>query len=284
ALQGADAVFVGLWLLACLAAFPPREVAWPLRFALLLGVGPAIRADAALFALAVLAGALAAPGRRGRRLALGLFAIGATFAALVAFGALYYGDPLPNPWYLGASGAPRALLLRSGLEQLGALLPGLAPALLLAGLSLARRRRDPLALALGGCVAVGLAWVVATGGERLGPAYGSRDALPALPLLLLLALDGATPWLAALARGRAPALRPVATLALAAALALAASPATARREWLDPRAPTMLHDVNVRNYRYALYLRERTRPDASVALHWAGVTGSFAGRTPVPPP
>ena len=293
ALQGADGVFVGLWLLACLAALPTRAGGASLRFALLLGVGPAIRLDATAFALAALAGAVVAPGGRARRLAAGALALAATWAALAAFGALYYGDPLPNTWYLKATGSPRWLVWRSGLEQLGARLPGLAPALVLAGASLWRRRREPLALALGGCVAAGFGVDVATGGDWLAPEYGSRYALPALPPLLLLALDGAAPGLAALVRRlptalvrrlpalarRLPAPLGVAPLlALAAALALAASPATARREWLDPRAPTMLRDANVLNYRYARYLRERTRPDTSVALHWAGVTGYFAER------
>jgi hypothetical protein len=281
ALQGADSVFVGAWLLGCLCALPARDDPRPGRFALLLGLGAAIRPDAAVFAVAVLAGSLAAPGRRTRRLALGVLALAGVLAALFAFGWLYYGDPLPNTYYLKASGSPRALVLRSGLEQLGARLPGLAPALVLAAVAAWRRRRDPLALAMAGCIAAGFATDVATGGDWLASDYGSRYAMPALPLLLLLALDGAAPWLEALARGRPPALRAAPGLVLAAALSLAASPATARREWLDPRAPTLLQAVNVLNYRYAVYLREHTRPDTSVALHWAGVTGYFAERPAV---
>jgi len=279
ALQGADTAFVGAWLLACLALLAGRGgQTWPRRLPVALALGAAIRPDATVFALAVIVASGLPPGARTRRLLVATIPLAAVWVVLLAGGWLYYGDPLPNTWYLKAVGSPRLLVIRSGLEQLGARLPGLAPALALAAFAAWRRRGDPVVLAAASCIVAGLAYDVWTGGDWLGADYASRYAVPVLPLLLLLAIDGAGGLVGILGARLPVGARTGLALAAGAGVALLASPRLARVEWFDPRAATLLKAVNVQNFRTARFLREHTSPDTSVAVHWAGVTPYFAER------
>ena len=279
ALQGADTVFVSLWLLGCseaIARAGPRQ--WPDRLSVWLALGPLIRPDAAIFSAVFVAMSLAYPGPRRRRLVSAALPLGIAGAALLAFGWLYYGDPLPNTYYLKATGSPRALVLRAGVFQLGNWLPGLAPALVAAAFAVARRPRDPRLALLALLVVAGLFWAVWSGGDWL-PRYGIRYAVPVLPLLLLLSAGGSAELASALARrARVPAAALPLVLLASAALGLAASPATVRTEWLDPRHETLLRAQNRLGFIQARYLRAHTLPDTSVAVHWAGVLPYFAER------
>jgi hypothetical protein len=281
ALQGSDTGAVGAWLLACLAwlAAQGRE-RWPARLPLLLAAGALLRLDASVLAAAVAAVSLGYPGARARRLALSLAPLALVCAAWLGVGWLYYGDPLPNTWYLKASGSPRALVLRSGAEQLLARLPGLAPALAAAAFSVWRRRGDPRVLALAAAVAAGLAYDVWAGGDWV-TSHGSRFSTPVLAPLLLLAADGACALAAALVGAARPVLRAAAALVLAVALGALASPRAALVEWLDPRAPTLYHAVNGENLVLAAWLRKHTQPDTSLGVHWGGVPPYFSGRPAV---
>jgi hypothetical protein len=270
ALQGADTGFVGAWVLGCLALLVAGEGRrFGAGLAIALALGAAIRLDATVFALALVAASHRLLGHRALRM---LGALALVCGALLAFGWLYYGDPLPNTYYLKATGSPRRLVLESGLGQLLGRLPGLAPAFVAAAFGVWRRRGDARVLALAAVVAAGFAYDVWAGGDWL-VAYGSRFSVPALAPLLLLAVDGALPALRALpARARAAA-----ACAVAAGLGVAASPHAARVEWLDPRAPTMFHATNLENYVTGSYLRAWTRPDTTIGVHWGGVPAYFSG-------
>ncbi len=290
ALQGSDSAFLGAWLLACLAPLAGRrDGAWPRGLPLALAVGVAIRPDATVFALAVILASGLTPGARARRVLGAMLPLAVVWAVFLATGWLYYGDPLPNTWYLKATGSPRPLVLRSGLEQLASRLPGLAPSLALAAFAAWRRRRDRAVLAAAACILAGLAYDVWTGGDWLGAEYASRYAVPVLPLLLLLAIDAAQGLLGGsgerLPRGARAGLSLAVSaclaLAVGAGLALLASPPVARVEWLDPRAPTLLRAVNAQNFLSARFLREATTPDTSIAVHWAGVVPYFSERPAV---
>jgi hypothetical protein len=242
ALQGSDVGFVALWLAACSQlATRPRPARGPLLA--LLALGPWIRPDVAIYAPAFL-WVLAAGSRR---LALaGAVGVVASLAGLGLFGWLYYGDALPNTWYLKATGSPRQLVLLAGLSELLSWLPNLLLPGLLAGVALVSlRRRRPVWL-LAALVALSQTYNLWVGGDFVF-GYGSRFAVPTLPLLVLLALLGVE----RLARRLAPAARAPALVAAGALLAVVASPLTATREWLDPRAPTLLHEQNADNLRFA---------------------------------
>ncbi len=272
ALQGADTAFVGAWLLACLAALARRGTA-PRHLPVLLAVGAAIRLDATVFALAM----LVAWGLRERppvrRALAAVLPLAAAWAVILAASWFYYGEPLPN-----VVGLPRDLPLRADLASPAAWLAGLAPVVALAVFGAVRRRREPAVFAAALCILVGFFRAAGAWGDPLGADGASRAAAPTLPLLLLLAIDGAGALFAG-AAARLPArLRPGLALAASGALALLASPPTARVEWLDPRRPTLLQAMNLLHYRYALFLRESTRPDTSIAVQWPGVTPYFSER------
>src|SRR5215831_15718575 len=140
-LQGSDAAPLALWLVACAG-----ELARPSpRPALVAGLaaGALLRPDAGLFFAAALAARAAAAPRAPAALRAGALALAASAGAYLLFGWLYYGDPLPNTWYLKATGMPRALIWSRGLRGLGVWLPGVLPALAawLAAVTLAPRDR-----------------------------------------------------------------------------------------------------------------------------------------------
>lgn len=276
-LQGSDVPFVSLWLLGgvfLLARRDPGLRSWPAAFPAWLALGPLIRLDAAILGAALVA-ASAALGedtlaRRLGRLAKGGAALAAALAALLGLGALYYGDPLPNTYYLKATGSPRALVLASGFEQLARELPRLALLGLLAGIACARA--GPIrARWLGAAVATAaVGYNVWVGGDW-APDYESRFVVPVLPLLLVLAVGPVS----ALASAR---WRRAAAIGLGALLGLVASPWGATLDWIQPNAWPMYRDWNLRNYVYARYLRDHTARSTSLAVHWGGVPVYFSER------
>jgi hypothetical protein len=68
----------------------------------------------------------------------------------------------------------------------------------------------------------------------------------------------------------------LAVLSLLGAFAFYSPVAT--KEWLWPGEPTLWWEKNRANARIALYLREQTPEDTSVALHAAGTAGYFVHR------
>ncbi len=275
-LQGSDTGAVAVWLLGALAWLARAQPRWPRGLALYLAAGVLIRPDVGLFAAVFLAASPSFPGDRWRRLVLGGSALAAVVAGLALFGWLYYGDPLPNTYYLKATGSPLGLVLRSGLLELGFWPLGLPTSLPLVAAALLRHRRDRsvwLAAALAGAA---LAYNLGVGGDWKGE-YGSRFVAPVLPLLALLAALGSAALLDAGLRGWTW-LRSAAVVAAAAGAALTLSPQLALLDWLDPGREPMLRAANVSNYRAAIYLREHTRPTASIAVHYGGVPPYFSER------
>jgi hypothetical protein len=282
-LQGSDVAPVTAVLFGALAlsARPLREGRGPSRAAwALLGLGLLIRLDAIVVYAAFLAGAALQGRRAGRSLAEGSLLLIASLAVILGFGALYYGDPLPNTFYLKATGAPIADVLGSGARQIWGMLRPLSPVLLAVAIAGGwLLRRDPL-LGLGAlCVLALFAYDLGVGGDWL-KAYHSRFLVPAVALYCVLHAAGARAllarWLGA-PRLSAPLGRALlSVLSLLGAFAFYSPVAT--REWLWPREPTLWWEKNLANARIALYLREQTPPDTSVALHAAGTAGYYLQR------
>ena len=284
-LQGSDVPPQTLVLLAALVAIAQRDRRgehWPRRAFYLLAAGIWIRPDTTVYLLAVLAAALALAPNRWQCVAHGLAGLAVAWGALVALGLWYYGDPLPNTWYLKATGSPQVLVWTNGLLQLVDLLRATWPVVAtcaLGGLLWLRRERWfwLLVCAIGATVA----YHVQVGGDWL-PEQMSRYLVPLLPLVALLYAGiawRAVVWLSA--RRVPPA---VAALVFAVALLAGGatlSPPEPRREWLSASAPTLMRDYNERLYRYGIYLRDHTDADTVVALHWAGLTAYFADRPAV---
>jgi hypothetical protein len=167
---------------------------------------------------------------------------------------------------------PRHLIAVRGARSLAVWLPGALPALAAALLALRAAPRDPLLRIAATLVGVAAAYEVAIGGDWIAQ-LGSRFVAPIVPMLALLASRGIGAALRELgARTARPAFAsPALAVALCAAAGLALSPAAARREWLDPRAPTLLSDYNQKNWELGAFLRDHGDPALRVAVHWAGV-------------
>ena len=282
-LQGSDvapvtAIVLGALVLSASSLRARRglsRAAWAL-----LALGVVLRLDVAVVFAACI-GFTFFQGRDAWRSAVeGLALLATTIAAILAFGTVYYGDPLPNTFYLKVTGAPIWDVLANGGRQVWEMLTPASPLLLgiaLAGLWLLRR--DPLCALASLCVLALFAYDLSVGGDWL-KAYHSRFVVPAVTLFCVLhgvAVRAILArWLSA-SRLAAPAGR----LALAALCLLGAfafySP-TATREWLWPTTPTLWWQWNQDNARIGFYLREQTPPEMSVALHCAGTTAYFAER------
>jgi hypothetical protein len=278
-LQGSDVAFVAAWLLACVALLQRglRDGSdWPPGLFALLAAGLLIRLDTAVFIALFCAAALLLPGPRVSRAWRGAAVIGGVAAVLLAASALYYGDPLPNTYYLKATGTPLGERLASGVSQLGLLSPLalVLPALAAVGVV---RLRCAVALLASALAAAALAYHLWVGGDW-APTLGSRFLAPVLPLLSVLAVAGGFALLERVPeRWRPPGRGRVVAIACALAT-VAASPRFANREWLDPQAPTALRDFNRANVELGLYLREYTRPETTIAVHFGGIPPYFSER------
>jgi hypothetical protein len=151
-----------------------------------------------------------------------LLIVGGTVAALIVghelFRLAYYGDALPNTYYLKLGGISIGDRLVRGIESLlYASLYSLSVPLLLAGAALALRWRSsgraPLAL-LAGLVTAQCAYSVYVGGDAWEDVrFANRYVATAAPMLMVLAAVGAHDLVAAASRSTRVAIRAVAAFA-----------------------------------------------------------------------
>jgi arabinofuranosyltransferase len=246
----------------------------------LLALGVVLRLDVGVVYAACIGFALLQGRGAWRSAAQGAALFALTLAAILGLGWLYYGDPLPNTFYLKATGAPLADVITNGLEQLWEKFTPLSPlsiALVVVGIILLRR--DPLCALTALCVLALFVYDLSVGGDWL-KAHHSRFVVPAVALFCVLNAVAARAvlarWLPA-PRLAAPGGRlALAGLSLLGAFAFYSPVAT--REWLWPGTPTLWWQENRDNARIGFYLREQTPPELSVALHCAGTTAYFAER------
>lgn len=197
-----------------------------------LGAGTLIRDDFVVPAAVIAAYAILNVAKPDRR-AVGLALVGVPLAVIAAHTGLrilYYGDPLPNTYYLKLGGIGLDMRLARGarvLVELGVV--SLFAPLALAGVALAGARdvpRRPLVL-LAAVFLAQAAYSVYVGGdawEWLG--FADRYMAPVVPLLLVLAALGVRALFSATPRAAA---RLAAALAFVLAAMFVLVPAT--REW-----------------------------------------------------
>lgn len=277
-LQGSDVGFVTPWLLVSLLLIAQSEPKQRRLLPWVAGLGILIRPDLALFGGLLLASTLLLPGRPWRPLATGVAVMIAAGGAWMVFSQLYYGDPLPNTAYLKLTGSPRSEVLESGFRHLLERLPRLLPAIGLATLAVLGGPRTAAVWTAAALFAAALAYNTWVGGDWLR-AYESRFVAPTLPLLLILAAQGA--WI--LAKRIPPdalgsAARPAAFGLLVAATALVTNPPQSNSDWLDPTSTPMYRDKNERHARYGRYLRDRSDPSTSIGVYWGGLPPYFSER------
>ena len=214
-LRGMEVGLLAVVLTAMCLIAARRRAGQPASLALFgaLGVVAVLtRTDAALAVATVTLFVIGSTPRPKRlRTGLGLFSVlGGTLAAHTALRWAYYGDPLPNTYYLKLSGAPLSDRLSRGLESLGALVCAslLAP-LLLAAFHLYRRRgrvESEVALLLA-MFAVPAAYSVYVGGDAWEWfQYANRYLAAGLPMLIVVAAIGLDDLLRSPSRVQARAL------------------------------------------------------------------------------
>ena len=199
------------------------------------------------------------------------------WVVLVGFNLLYFGDPLPNTYYLKATGTPKALMLERGFEQLVGMYQGLALAgLFLFGLySFLLLRRDPyrlyalvLALILGQ-----FAYMVWVGGDWV-VAHTSRYLMVAMPLYIVLLVGGTWEFLQWLRKRWLLGPRLVNALFVLQLVLFVwcLNPGASIAEWIRQSAEPMYRTNNVDSVQFARALCNFTTPDTKVGIFWAGVT------------
>lgn len=296
-LQGTDVGLVTAILLTALyltVAGVKREGRAPFVTFLLLALGVVVRIDFAILYV-VIAAAAYLYERRPARAAWTVVPLAIALGGVTGFSWLYYGDPLPNTYYLKATGCPKLAMLASGLGQ-EALFHGRAVlALVVTAIGVrAFFWKDRFVRLLVVTWASLFAYDVWVGGDWIF-AYTSRFYAPAVPIWIVLfcgslrrLVDGfafvrddasratngevVVPW------RLSPARRVDAFVAAALLSAPCFSTPTALVEWLNPAQPTMAIDENRRGYELAEYLHDYTAPDTTIALHWAGILSYFSER------
>jgi hypothetical protein len=243
------------------AAESSRWTTW-----LLLGLLPLIRSDAHHLWMVAATLAFVTATERSRTLPrLGLAALPAL--AHLMFRRAYYGEWLPNTYYLKVAGHDLARRLELGLDYLAYFATFYWMALLLAlfgALQTSDRRRRWL------CVGflASLAYVAWVGGDMYP---GARFLAPYVPVLLVLALA---------AIGDLTKDNRVAELALSSALALASVMFTAFLTIYGSGYAVLKAENGGPDQSLvaALTIRENSGPDARVAVHAAGVLPYFSQR------
>jgi len=189
---------------------------------------------------------------------------------------LYFGEWLPNTYYLKLTGYPLLLRLSRGLVDLWNFAWGLNPLLILLPLVVLRPWRSTLMILPGAVLAGQAAYHVWAGGDI----FTSRFLLTAMPLfmvLLSLALERIREWCAQSRRRR---LRIGFWVALPVILLVFSGihDGTTARMWLgDPEAfkdSQWVYD-NFLHVRRSIEVNRIIAPDARTAVTWAGVQGYF---------
>ena len=225
-------------------------------------------------------------GRRWTHLVAATLALVLCVGGQTLFRWWYYGDLLPNTYYLKMEGIAPWLRVSRGLYVLGRFVEHFSPVLLCLPIVLLIRR-PPKPLSLLFLVFAGqVGYSVYVGGDAWEWWNGSNRfisvGMPALLVLLAVSIERVARWICAW-RGRAAYLAgPVQLAGLAGALVWmnANSGTQPVREWL-----LLDRGLNVQgNAKYTelgLALRELTTSSASVAVVWAGSTPYFSERTAV---
>jgi hypothetical protein len=261
---------------------------------LLLGIGTWIRPDVAVPLVAFLSFFLLFdPHNRHRHLAWGLLVLAVAFATQTIFRVWYYGDVLPNTFYLKMTGMPPAVRIARGAYVLLQFV-WKANALLFALACLTMLRRDRRIWLLLWILAAQMAYSVYVGGDAWEYWGGSNRyiciAMPGFFILLSYALRDLTAAFVAVGRTDRAAMRSVpsraAPWAFAAAIvyaivsvnAIHGAGALAEALLIRPTLNAGPGSENQRDVEVALRLREATTAEATLAVVRAGTIPYFADR------
>jgi arabinofuranosyltransferase len=273
AVAGGETVLLSILLVGmALALIEPRTARGLFVAAILGGLAFWTRMDAAIVVgvLSVLAGLARGTAPPRSEWMKAFFVLLAFPALLTVLRLFYYGELLPNTYYLKATGWDGRTI--SGLHYVARLLGqhGLLLGLAVAAI-LRRRRALPILLA----IVAQLAYLVYIGGDELPR---QRFFVAIAPLLFATAFLGAQQIAErvaeALAGGESP--RPVLVLPLLA-LGVAGLGAATYPGLVSPESEIRRRSEQANCY-LGLMIRENTDEDASAAHFWAGATAYFSER------
>ena len=298
-LQGMEVSVLVLLMTACvvLAMQCLDTGAFHRSLYVLLGMGTLVRPDMVVPLLAFASFLfLADPVNRRRHAFWGAVVLLLVVAAQTAFRMAYYGDVLPNTYYLKMTGVPLDVRITRGIYVLLQFVWNANPLLFLLAGALALRRDRRIWLLIWILVAQ-LAYSVYVGGDAWEYWGGSNRyisiAMPALFVLVSYALYLLASAFAGVVRSGHPAVRTLAPAwtsgLFAVSLVYAAVclnsihgvGALAEAALVRPVLHTGSGAGNQRDVSQALLLRRATAPDASIAVMRAGTIPYFSERPAV---
>jgi hypothetical protein len=263
-----------------------RSGVFSVRWSLLLGVATLIRMDAAVPLLGVLLFiSIADPVHRFRTLRWGFGSLLFFLGLQTAFSLAYYGDALPNTYYLKMTGIPLVLRLSRGLITLGNFIRGMNPILFALPFLFAALRRERESLLLASVVLGQLAYSVHVGGDAWEHRGGANRyvsiVMPAFMILFSWALWRMVRWVGA-ALANPPRASVVSGMTvLLAALGMvrfnAFNGSVSLTEWLLIKPPLYVNENSLMVWQGRL-VQEVSSPEATIAVVWAGAIPYFADR------
>jgi hypothetical protein len=265
-MHGFETTLLTLVYLVTLDRILQQDDPGPATF-VLMGAIPLVRSDAHHLWLGAALVAIGLARDRGR--VLGRLALAAALpAAHLGFRWLYYGQWLPNTYYLKVDGlaVPDRLALGASYLAYFAAFYWLLLGLAVLGALVAREpRRRALPL---GAIAVSLAYTLWVGGDNF---FGARFLAPQAPLIVILAASGARDLAERSETAEAALLSAGAGsyLAFAGFLALMGSNYSLIS---NPNGGVEASLVT------AVAIRNNSAPDARVAVHAAGIVPYFSRR------
>ncbi len=260
----------------------------PAGVLVLMGIGVLARTDMAPLYLALLLLHAIRKRRTGGKSGWrGIAVLVAVVVAHTAFRVLYYGDALPNTYYLKVEGIPLDARLGRGIATLwefvresGALL-----FVLPFSLFLTRRNAARATVLLLAAVLVQCAYSCYVGGDAW-EAYGgaNRYLSPVMPLLFILVVWAIETLLCSVSFSyhvhvfaRTFNLKPLVSILLVGAVFWSFNESL----WtsLTLQIPPLEVHNNEEMVQSALFIRRTTTPDATVAVVWAGAIPYYSERT-----
>lgn len=259
---------------------------------LVLGIATLARPDMIVTAVSILMYVLVVdPRNRARNGVLGLTVLFSFVLLQTVFRLGYYGEFLPNTYFLKMTGYPFLLRISRGLIVAPKLLCTMIPLVLLAPFVYVFLRRNSKALLLFWIFSTQMLYSIYVGGDAW-ESWGRSNryvviAMPALFILLGCTLADMRRLFSDSERGNAIQLSKkgftlgAIALVLGAQLSFNAIPSTGElREWLLLDRPYMA-DADQGSVETALMLKRITTPDATIAVAASGVLPYFSDRTAI---
>lgn len=258
---------------------------------LLLGLGTLVRVDMAVPYLVLFGFAfIFIPHHRRRHLFWGLGLLIGLLASQTLFRLGYYGEPVPNTYYLKVGGLPLLMRIKRGLYVLYQFVWDMNWALFALPLTYFLFRRDRKALLLALLFLGQIAYSVYVGGDAWEHKGGAnRYIAVAIPLFFVLVTVAVDRILQAIQKSVEIPYIHISTETLAKAFLIAISLASlinfnfiqnevsSLERWLLLRQPIFI-EGNKEALRIAQAVRKITTPDAQIAVVTAGAIPYFSER------